>query len=85
MLALLSDAIEAVWLLITEPLRRLFADAFYDALTRAEEDRQATGDDDEALHWGEPTTGGQIDEPHIVYDTLPRVSSTSEKGSDPDR
>lgn len=83
MLALLSDAIEAVWLLITEPLRRLFADAFYDALTRAEEDRQAAGDDDEVLHWGEPTDNGQIDEPHIVAPSW--MPSTSTKGSDPDR
>src|SRR3954452_5077111 len=82
-LPLLSDAIEAVWLLITEPLRRLFADAFYEALTRAEEDRQAAGDG-EALHWGETKTGGgQIDEPRIIAPSW--MSSTSETGSDPDR
>lgn len=84
MLTLLTDAIEAVWLLITEPLRRLFADAFYDALTRAEEDRAAAGVGGEALHWGETKTGdGQIDEPQVI--TPSWMSTTSETGSDPDR
>jgi hypothetical protein len=82
-LPLLSDAIEAVWLLITEPLRRLLSDAFYDALTRADEDRQAAGAS-EVLHWGEPRTGdGQIDEPEVIAPSW--MSTTSETSSDPDR
>lgn len=85
MLPLLSDAIEAVWLLITEPLRRLLSDAFYEALTRADEDRQAAGVG-EPLHWGETSgDGGQmIDDPEVIAPSWMSTTS-SETGSDPDR
>ena len=61
MLVLLSDIAESMWLLFTEPMRRLLSDAFYDALRRAEQDHRrvcGTGE----VHWGE-VSGGALTPP----------------------